>query len=148
MYRERLEDLSIFYWLTALFADTPYVKIVDGFPTTGLVIPSVAVDAKTLRRVPFEMGNRTGLEPRVWFIDVFAETKAQRDDFGYRILNNIETNIPVYDYNSGFPPTVVPQLGSLEVREIKMEIIKVFPELVDKLYWRASISFEAVYTNF
>jgi hypothetical protein len=147
MELQRKEDLSVYYWLEDLFKDIE-INLEDGFPVNELVIPTISVEAKLLERIPFEMGSRTGIEPRLWFIDVFAENKSRRDEFGYRILNNIEDNIPVYDYDEGFPPSVSPsQLGVLIPRNIKMEIIRVIPELVTKLYWRATISFVAVYSN-
>ena len=120
----------------------------DDFPTTSLVIPTVSLVGDTLERLPFELGNRTGKEPRVWYIDVFGKNKAQRDDYGYRILNNIEDGIPVYNYDEGFPPDVSPtQLGILVPQSIRMKIIRVIPELVEKLYWRSTISFEAIFSN-
>jgi len=38
----------------------------------------------------------------------FAQTKAQRDEIGYRILDSLEQCIPVYDYDEGFPPDTTP----------------------------------------
>lgn len=148
MFRERIQDLSIYYWLKNLFASDTIVTIVDDFPVAGLVLPTVAVEAKTIRKYPFEMGNPRGIEPRIWFIDVFGKTKSQRDDLGYKILNEIEDGIPVYDYDQGFPPDVSPaEIGCLIPSEIKMEIIRVIPELVTEMYWRATISFVATYSS-
>ena len=149
MYLERKQDLSIYYWLVDLFSDVSFVTIEDGYPETELTIPTIAVEWSMIDLSPLELGNRSGLQRRVWFIEIFAENKSQRDDFGYRIMNAIEDNIPVYDYDEGFPPSVSPtQLGCLIPQRIKMEIIRVIPELVDKLYWRAVISFTAEYTQF
>jgi hypothetical protein len=148
MYIERKKDLSVYYWVVDLFSDASFITITDDFPTNELVIPSIAVEAKQLNRVPFEMGSRVGKETVMWVINIFGENKSQRDDFGYRIINAIEDNIPVNDYDEGFPPSVTPtQIGCLIPRSIKMEIIPVIPELVNKLYWRAVVTFTAEYTQ-
>jgi hypothetical protein len=79
---------------------------------------------------------------------VFAQNKSQRDEIAYTILNALEDCIPVNDYDVGFPPTVVPELGCLNVEDLRMEIVRVMPALVDKLYYRSSISFTAIYNTF
>ena len=70
-------------------------------------------------------------------------------EIGYKIVYDLEEGIPVYNYDEGFPPTVTPtQIGMLVPYDyIEMKIVKVLPELVSKLYWRATISFVADYTN-
>jgi len=148
MFLERKQDLSVYYWLVNLFSDAPFINIEDGYPETDFVIPTVAVEWSNISLFPLEMGNKKGFQRRMWFIEIFAETKSQRDDISYRILNAIEDNIPVNDYDEGFPPNISPtQLGCLIPQSIKVEIIRVIPELVDKLYWRAVVSFTAEYTQ-
>lgn len=145
---ERKKDLSLYYFIKDLLLDAPSIDVQDGFPTTGLLIPSVAVEGKMIDRLEFELGNRSRLSNRMWFIDIFGINKSQRDDIGYRILDALELGIPVYDYDEGFPPDVTPtQIGALIPRRITMEIVKVIPELVTKLYWRATISLTANYTS-
>lgn len=149
MLLERKQDLSIYYFLTDLFSATPFIKIVDGFPVDNLVVPSVAVEAKTIDTRKFELGGKTRLKLRAWYIDVFATNKSQRDEIAYSILDALEECIPVYDYDEGFPPSVNPtQIGCLEVGSLRMEIIRVMPQFVDKLYWRSVVSFTARYQNF
>jgi len=146
MLRERLEDLSVNYYIKDLFSSTPFVEIVDGFPTKDLTVPSISVEAGDIDTEPFELGNKDRLSYRIWYIDVFATNKTQRDEFGYQILNALENSIPVYNYNDGFPPTVSPtQLGCLEVEPhgLSMEIIRVFPQLTGKLYWRCTVVYKA-----
>jgi hypothetical protein len=63
-------------------------------------------------------------------------------------MSEIENDIPVYDYNVGFPPLVVPQLGVLKVDDLRMEVIKVMPGLTEKLYYRSIVSFQAEYSLF
>ena len=78
----------------------------------------------------------------------YTNNKSQRDELAYRLLNGLEACIPVYDYDEGFPPDVSPtELGCLEVEDLKLQIILVFPELVDTLYWRATVSFVATYNQ-
>ena len=145
---QRCQDLSIYYWLKDLFQDSSFITVVDGFPQENLVVPSVAVEADTLETRAFELGNRYGIEPRVWFIDVFGKNKAQRDDMGYKIKNALVNNIPVYDYNEGQPPTVNPtQVGVLIIEEPRMKIVRVVPTLANGLYWRATIDFVAKYSQ-
>ena len=85
----------------------------------------------------------------MWRIDVFADNKSQRDDYSYRILDNLQDDVPVYDYDEGFPPTVTPtQLGCLNIFNINMTPIRIFPELTKKLYFRASITFSAEFNKF
>lgn len=144
MYRERKEDLSVYYYIQTLLSTTPQVRVVDEFPIQGLVLPTVSVEAKTLEPVSFELGNENRTSIREWYIDVFAQNKSQRDELGYFILNSLDQCIPIYDYDEGFPPTTVTQLGCLEVLNLKMEIIRINPYLVDTLYYRATISFMAI----
>lgn len=147
MHIERLKDLSIYYWLTDLFSDASYVNIKDGYPTETLEIPTVSVEGGVIIPRLHELGNRNRVFKRVWFIDIFANNKSQRDDFSYRVLTALENVIPVYDYNEGFPPSISPaQLGTLDPLEIKGTPVKIFPEASEQLYYRFSISFTAEYS--
>jgi hypothetical protein len=144
MYLERKEDLAILYWLKEKFIDTPFVNVVDGFPYENLTIPTISVEAKTVNVSPLELGNRQGILFRVWYIDVFAKNKTQRDEFAYKILHDLENTILVYDYDEGFPPDVIPSvIGGLIPENIRLEIVKVMPQLVEKMHYRAQISFVA-----
>lgn len=147
MHIERKKDLSIYYWLQDLFSDVSYVNIEDGYPTDGLEIPTVSVEGGLISPRPHEMGNRKRVFKRLWFIDVYAKNKSQRDEFSYRILEALENVIPVYDYDEGFPPTVSPtQLGVLDVQSISGVPVQIFPEMTEKLYYRFTISFTAEYS--
>ena len=145
----RKHDISIFYWLKNLFLAYPSVAIADGYPTATLTLPTVSVEALDLRSRPFELGDRRGNPIRPWAIDVFADNKAQRDEFSYFILDALESGIPVYEYDSGFSPTVVPQIGALQITEdgILLKVVRVFPGTEEKLYWRMSILFNTVYDS-
>jgi hypothetical protein len=147
MHIERKKDLSVYYWLVDLFSDAHYITINDGFPETGLVIPTVVADYKNIKPLPYEMGNRNQMWNRLWVIDVYAKNKSQRDDIGYRITDALQDSVPVYDYDEGFPPDVSPtQLGSLLPYNLQQIPIKIMPELVTKLYYRATVTFVAKYS--
>jgi len=149
MERERKEDLSVYYFIKDLFSDVPFVTIVDAFPVDNLVIPSISVETVRINTYQFELGNRHRVQLRSWYIDVFAQNKSQRDEFGYRIMNALEECISVYDYDEGFPPDVTPtKLGCLDVDTVRLEWIRVMPQLVDKLYYRARLYFTATYDRF
>lgn len=148
MYLERKQDLALYYFIKDLFSDVPFVTVVDGFPEEEITLPAISVDADTIDTSRFELGNRDRIEFRIWRIDVYAKNKSQRDEFSYRILNALEECIPVYDYDLGAPPQTLPKLGCLQPEEIRMKIIKIMPELVSTMYYRATISFTATYTQF
>lgn len=142
MRQQKLEDLSVYYWLEDNLPS--FVTVVDGFPEDDLVLPTVAVEVKQVWGVPFELGG-TEQTRRFWTIDVFAQNKSQRDDFADLIFDKLEQNIPVYDYNEGFPPPTPTQLGILKCFERKNSPVYVFKELVRDLYWRRSIVFMTEY---
>lgn len=140
---ESKEDFSMYYFLVNLFSSTPFINVRDGFPVENLVIPTVSVDSDSISPYNFEQGNRKRVSSRIWFIDVFAVNKGQRDELTYQIMRALESPIPVYDYSVGFPPAVAPQIGSIDIDEVNVKIVKIFPELVDKLYYRANIEVTA-----
>jgi hypothetical protein len=143
MSLERLEDLSVYYLVKNLFASVPGVLVVDDYPNQDLVLPTVAVTAGKVRLEDFELGNRAGRRYWKWRIDVYAKNKSQRDEFGYRILDSFLNGVTVYDYNAGFPPATVSGIGHLDVVAREMDFIRVMPELVDKMYYRAAITIVA-----
>ena len=97
--------------------------------------------------LPKELGNRVGIDIRIWFIDIFAKTKSQRDDFSYRLKNELQNRIPVFDYDEGFPPDVSPtQLGTILTEDVRIEPVQIMPQLVKKMYFRAKASFVGTYT--
>jgi|SRR3990167_1841889 len=147
---ERKKDISLYYWLKDIvFPDATYITIQDGFPIATLTVPTISIEGSIINLDPHEMGNKNRVYRRMWRIDVFADNKSQRDDYSYRILDNLQDDVPVYDYDEGFPPTVTPtQLGCLNIFNINMTPIRIFPELTKKLYFRASITFSAEFNKF
>lgn len=144
MLTERKEDLSVYYFLKDVFSTAPFINIVDGFPEGDLKLPTVAVEAGRIDVVEYELGNRDGLRVRRWYIDIYANTKAQRDEFGYKLLDVLKDGIPVYNYDMGFPPSVSPtRIGTLVVISKSYDPIRVSADVVEKLYYRATISMVA-----
>jgi hypothetical protein len=144
MLTERLEDLSVYYWLKASFPTIAYLNIVDGFPEGDLVLPTIAVEAGKIDVIDYELGNRVGLRVRRWYIDIYAMNKSQRDEFGYTLLDVLKDGIPVYNYNEGFPPTTTPtRVGTLQVLSKSYNPIRISEKVVQKLYYRATITFVA-----
>ena len=146
---ERKKDLSVYYFISDVFANDTFITIVDGFPVQELTVPSVSVESGQLDAMPFEMGNTNRIRVRVWYVDVFATNKTQRDEMAYKILDYLEDYcIDVYNYDEGYPPDVSPtRLGCIKVQDLGMKPIRIHPELVDKLYYRTQVDFTGVYNQ-
>lgn len=143
MYQERLEDLSIYYFLKDKFPES-FITVVDGFPDGNLVLPTIAVEAGKIDVIDYELGNRVGLRVRRWYIDIYTKNKSQRDEFGYRLLDVLKDGISVYNYDEGFPPSVSPtRIGTLSVLSKSYNPIRISADVVDKLYFRASVNIVA-----
>lgn len=141
MELERLQDLSIYYWLDGLFSSYSQVTVVDGYPDADVSLPSVSVVDGEIRYSPHELGG-VSRRSRIWQIEVATNNKAQRTEFTSYIVNSLEDGIPVYNYNEGFPPTSVTQIGTIKPRDFVVRPIRVFPELTEsKMYWREVIVF-------
>lgn len=138
MYIERKEDLSIYYWLVNKFQSTPFVKIVDGFPVEDLTIPSISIEQDEIEYYPLQMGDRKGGSVRTWYIDIFAKNKSQRDEFAYKVYNDLKDGITVYNYDLGFDTTSA--IGHLDIEYRKIQIVRIDPELISPLYYRATIT--------
>jgi hypothetical protein len=147
MELERKWDLSVVYWLKGLFSATP-VNIVDSYPTGKMILPTVSVDFDNISTYMLELGSRQRAKLGSWTIDIYAKTKSQRDEIAFKILSALDEKISVYDYDAGFPPSVTPgQIGCLDPDDTSMQIIRVIPELVEELYYRAVVNFTAEYTQ-
>jgi len=143
MELHRKFDLSIYYWLSGLVPSS--VTVVDGFPNTDLVLPTVSVTQLDIEGLPFELGG-SERDLLFWRIDSFGETKTQRDNLASIIYSGLECGVDVYNYDEGFPPTVSPtKIGTLIVSKRKLRPIHTFEQLVDKLYWRSAVTFFTKY---
>jgi len=142
MELNRKFDLSIFYWLQDMVP--AIVNVEDGFPVGELTLPTVSITSLDIEGNPFELGG-CDLDNLFWRIDVFAKNKAQRDELAYLIYKELEANVTVRDYDVGFPPVVAPILGTLIVSRRKARPVHVFEDLVEKLYWRMTLTFVSYY---
>ena len=143
MYLERKEDLSVYYFIAGIFPED-FINVVDSFPSGNLVVPTIAVSVGRIDLLPFELGNREQLRHRKWFVDIFAKNESQRNEFGYRMLDELKNGISVYNYDEGFPPSVTPStIGHLGILATTLIPVKLSPELVEKMYFRATLSFVA-----
>lgn len=139
----RLEDLSVNYFIKNLFSSFTFITIVDEFPKQVMAVPTISIVNGKLSEDEYELGNSDTTRMRRWFVDIFAINKSQRDDFAYRILNELKTRgITVYDYNEGFPPSASPTaINHLSVISRTYEPIDVIPSLNEKLYYRGQLIF-------
>jgi hypothetical protein len=146
MITDRLIDLSLYYFVENVFIGSPFIKIREGFPEDLLTVPCIAIELDEIATYPSELGNRIRGRIRTWYIDIFAADKAQRDEYAYRLMGALESDVPVYNYDEGFPPSSTPsRIGCLKTDDIKMQIIKVLPELTEKMYYRSVIIFTGEY---
>jgi len=139
---ERKKDRSIYYWLKDdVFSDADWIKIVDAYEDDEATIPSVAIKPDIIDAEAVQMGDRRQYNIRLWYLDIYAVNKDQRADIAYRIMREIDNGIPILDFDEGFPPDVTPtQIGAIIVRQKRFTPIDVNPELVEKMYWRGSIT--------
>jgi len=146
---EEKQDLSVYYFIENVLSSYPYITITDSFPSGELSLPTVAVTPKDIEAFQFQLGSKQRVKDRTWYVDVFANNTAQARKIGYKVLSALEDDVLVKDYDEGLPPDVTNQtvLGLLEVENLRLEIIKVMPDLVDKLYYRAVVYFTARYNQ-
>ena len=149
MIEERLQDLSVFYYIKEQVDDT--VKVVDGFPSADELklenLPIVAVENREATFDFFELGSKDQLVTRKWVMYVYAKNKAQRDNLAYTIAKSLRNSIGVYNYDMGFPPTTVPKIGALVPKRISLVIAQIDPSVVKTLYYRAEVYYSANYLS-
>jgi len=138
MYLERKEDLAIYYWLKSLFTSVKGMSIVDGYPDEPLTLPTISVEWDDTAVDMFQLGDRSGSRIRTWYIDVFAKNKTTRDEFAYKIHNELRNGIPVYEITDGVPTET--KIGHLDILQRRIKVVRIDPELVSTVYYRADIS--------
>jgi len=151
---QRKVDLSIFYWLQALFVGKAtvvdgYPVDVHGVPTDEVIIPTVASERTPTEMIPLQLGGGSKFYFS-YFCTVYAKTKAQRDDMAYTILEELDTgNIKVYDYDMGFPPAVPSGIGCLvPIDDASYEVLYTFPDGGNQtMNWRGIVAFRGYFTN-
>lgn len=139
--------MSVYYFLVDLYKDASFIKIVDDFPEEPLVLPTISVETDMIVPRLYELGNRNRTQTRTWYFNIFAENKAQRDEYAYRLLNALDNSIPVYDDDNGFPLTNGTVLGALQPLSLQLKVIKIDPALVTKLYYRTIIQYSSSYSG-
>lgn len=141
MFLERNEELSAYYFVKDLFSEYPDILVVDEYPDQDLQLPTIAVESDEIDLQNYEIGNRSTLRIRRWYIYIFSKTKTQRDDIAYTIINSFQDGINVYNYDEGFPPDVAPSvIEHLAWNSIGYTPVKVMADLPENLYFRGTIS--------
>lgn len=141
---ETKEDLSVYYWIKDKFASTPFITVLDSFPVSNFVFPSISVEPMKATAESYELGSKTKQHYRKYIIDIFALTKTQRSEIAYRIYNYLDDTIPVSNFDEGFPPSVTPSiLTGLDIMDKDLEFIRTYPELLEQMYYRATLIFVA-----
>jgi hypothetical protein len=139
----RLEHLSVDHFIKDLFQAFTFITYTHQFPKEILQVPTISVVNGKLSEDEFELGNQDTIRIRRWYVNVFANSDTQRDDFAYKILEELRIKgITVYDYNEGFPPSASPSaINHLSVISRSYEPIDVIPKLNEKLYFRGQLLF-------
>lgn len=148
MYLERKQELSVYYYLTDLF-DGYGVDVVDSYYDGKLEIPRIAIVGGDIDSSLLELGGQE-LYERIWDIEIYANTKQQRDEIGYRIFSKLreDGHIPVYDYDEGFPPDTSPSsLGYMNVLRHQYLPRNFDSELQDGLDWRSTVAIHVEYVQ-
>lgn len=118
-----------------------HISVVGGYDIDDeLVLPSVAIESGRIVELPLELGNKDGIKEQIWYIDVFAKSKQQRDDLADLVYENLPVYIPVNDYEQGFPDPQPPRMGKLTIVRKERNTMVVPGDLLEKLYWQGRIS--------
>ena len=150
MIEERLQDLSVFYFLKDNL--DPSVKVVDGFPNADEIkkenLPIVAVENDRADLQFFELGSRDTINERSWIIYIYAVNKTQRDNLAYTIAKLFRNKVGVFNYDEGFPPDVTPtKIGALQPQRISVVIAQIDPSVVSTFFYRAEVHYLAYYLS-
>jgi hypothetical protein len=145
MRTNKKKDLSVLKWVEDLFSDISFLTISDEYDEENeeLDIPTVALSTGDMNSRPIQMGDRTQVDFRIFYFDIYAKNKAQRNDLVYEIYEEIDAGIPVYDYDEGYDSPS--RIGTISVLEKNNKPIEVVPELVEKMYYRSQIT---IYTDY
>jgi hypothetical protein len=123
------------------------VDIVDSYYSGNLEVPRVAIVGGDIGSTLHELGGAERYD-RVWWLEIYASTKQQRDEIGYRIFGQLreDGHIPVQDYDEGFPPTVSPSsLGYMDVVKHQYRPKNYDTELQSLMDWRATVAIHSRY---
>ena len=146
MYLERKQELSVYYWLSGLFTDG-VVSVVDSYYDGKLEVPRIAIVGEAIGSTLHELGGAERYD-RIWSLEIYAKTKQQRDEIGYKIFGDIRENghIQVFDYDEGFPPDVSPSsLGYMDIIEHQYRPKNLDSGLQEVLDWQAKVAVHSRY---
>jgi len=144
MELQRKQDTSVTTYIENLLSGTPFIKIISEYKDDVLDVPSIAIKTGNTTGEDFELGNKNVLLVRTYFIDIFALNITQRNDYAYKIFNELTKNpIPVYNYDEGFVDPS--RLGTLKFLRGRIQPIDIIQELVDKMHYRSQVTYIAVY---
>lgn len=143
----RKQDLSVYYWLSDLFTDSPFISIKSEYESSELTPPSIAIETGVSDGEVYELGNRNILISRIYYFDINANNISQRNDYAYKIFSSLHQNaIPVYDYDEGFPPGVSPtQIGNLLYRQSRITPLYIDTSENESSYFRSVVMYMANY---
>ena len=144
MELQRNQDTSLVYWMQSLLTDSSFINVVSEYTAEELTVPSVVIETGNTTGKSFELGNPVVLLDRAYMITVYANNITQRNDYAYKIFNELtQARIPVYDYSDGVDDPE--RLGTLLFDEGRIKPVVVVPELVTEMYYRSIIFYTAIY---
>lgn len=136
MYVEDKAHYSLIQKLKTEFQTELEVK--DSFPKEELLVPTLSVNLVSVDFTNLQIGDYNNIRELSWVIDVFALNKTQRNQIVFKLFYILEKKIPIYDYDLGFPPQSIPEIGSLTPTRLRIEFIEVQAEKPEDLYYRAA----------
>lgn len=136
-------ELSLYWYIRDFLPST--VSVEPSYKEEELQLPVVSIDASRFYTQPLELGNVLGLRKLLVNIDIFADTKQQRDDIADILYNLFKANIPIYDFEITSVPPLPPFLGYLRITNKSNEPMVVFRDLVEKFYWHRRIILDTDY---
>jgi len=140
MRQLRKEHKSIVHWLTNLVPS--FVNVTYEYPLAEeLSLPTMAVESSDINYVPFQLGSDYK-QNRRWSIYIFAQNIGQRDDYLDIIMDNLDDPIDVYNYDQGEDETSIDKIGYLLIESRSGNAIRVYKDLVKKLYWYGVVHFK------
>lgn len=113
------------------------VVILDDDPETPLVTSSIVVSCARKVKRPFQHGSFE-IDRYSWSVYIYANSKAERDYLTGVVYDNIEAGIPVVALDT--TPT-----GTLLVSNIAASLVTMPIKAVEKLRYRALISFDTIF---
>ncbi len=134
MYIEEKSHFSLYYTLKNAFE--PDVVVTDSYQDSPIAVPQLTIDLLDVDFSKFEIGSYNYIRRMQWIVDVFAKTKNQRDRIVYKLMNVLESKVPIYDYALGFPPTPVPIIGSLVPDKLRIEFVRIESDEPEELFYR------------